>query len=114
MRSLVMYDRFPRLHLWCLRSLTNLGAPRQRLASLADFQPDAEHHHSGAVPSVQPNRNLFMFVRLNILLNHLPRTQRTESSKMLSRRDGPIHTGGQVTTTIDKRASNNIHWKRYP
>ena len=116
MRSWVIYDRFPRLHLWCLRSLTSLGASRQRLASLADFQPDTEYHHSGAVPAVQPNRDLFIFVRLNIfkLSNHLPRTQRTKSSKMLSRLDEPIHTGHQVTTTTDKKASNNIHWKSCP
>ena len=110
----MMYDRFPRLHLLCRRSLTSLGAPRQYLASLADFQPDIEHHHSGALPAVQPNRDMFIIVRLNILSDHLPRTQRTVSSKMLSRWDGPMHTTTkslrrQIRKLVITHISNDIH-----
>ena len=110
----MMYDRFPRLHLSCLRSLASLGALQQHLASLADFQPDIEHHHSGALPAVQPNRDIFIIVRLNILSNHLPRTQRTVSSKMLSRWDGPTHTTTkslrrQIRKFVITYIGNDIH-----
>ena len=110
----MMYDRFPRLHLSCLRSPTTLGALGQHLASLADFQPDIEHYHSGALLFVQPNRDMFIIVRLNVLSNHLPRTQWTELSKMPPRWDGPIHTTTkstrqQIRKLVMTYIGNDIH-----
>ena len=110
----MMYDRFPRLHLSCLRSLTSLGALGQHLASLADFQPDIENYHSGAPPVVQPNRDIFIIVRPKHFIKSFTSYTMDRIVQDASKMGWAYSDNHQVNTTINQKVSNDIHWQRYP